>query len=436
MRRIFSIETDVATARAEVKNKFDQMSRRFGFRCSRNFNAGKNRKAGYTMTHNFHKITPRTNTNSLKYDYAKELNKPSSAIPLWVADMDFQTPPEVTEALTQCAQHGIFGYTITKEDYASTVQNWFANNFGFQSKPEWIVKTPGVVYALAMAVRAFTQKGDAVMIQKPVYYPFEKVIEDNHRKVVDNSLIYENGRYHIDFDDFERKIINNNVRMFILCSPHNPVGRVWTADELYQMGQICLRHNCLIISDEIHCDLTFEGHTHRMFPTVHPSFLDNTVICTAPSKTFNLAGLQNSNIFIPNEGLRKQFITEITKSGYGQLNTMGLAACKAAYEHGHDWLVQLRSYLQDNLEFMKAFFAEHIPQVKVVEPEGTYLIWLDFNALGLSHEDLDDMLLNQAKVWLSSGTLFGPQGEGFQRINIGCPRQTLEAALKSISTIM
>ena len=387
------------------------------------------------MTYNFDEATDRTNTNSLKYDYAKEMGKPESAIPLWVADMDFKVPKEVTEALIKAANHSIFGYTITKDDYDHAVQNWFANRFGFETKSDWLVKTPGVVNALAMAVRAFTQKGDSILIQRPVYYPFESVITVNNRKVIDNPLVYKNGRYHIDFEDFEQKITENNVRMFILCSPHNPVSRVWTHEELYQIGKICLRHNCLVISDEIHCDIVFEGHTHRVFATVHESFLENSVICTAPSKTFNLASLQNSNIFIPNEQLRKKFAEEKSKSGYGQLNIMGLAACQAAYEHGHDWLMQLHKYLQGNLEFMKNFFAENIPQVKVIEPEGTYLIWLDFNAFGLSHKQLDDILLNQAKVWLSSGTAFGPQGAGFQRVNIACPRKTLETALKRVGSV-
>jgi len=387
------------------------------------------------MTYNFDEIINRTNTNSEKHDGAKKMGKPESAIPLWVADMDFKTPKEVTEALIKAANHSIFGYTFTDRHYDHAVQNWFASHFGFETKSDWLVKVPGVINALAMAVRAFTQKGDSILIQRPVYHPFKNIIEINNRKVVDNPLLYKNGKYHVDFEDFEQKIIENNIRMFILCSPHNPVSRVWTQEELYQMGKICLRHKCLVVSDEIHCDIVFKGHTHRVFATVHESFLENTMICTAPSKTFNLASLQNSNIFIPNLLLRKQLTTEKSKSGYGQPNVMGLVACQAAYEHGLDWLLQLREYLQGNFEFMKQFFAENIPQVKVIEPEGTYLIWVDFNALGLSHEQLDDLLLNQAKVWFSSGTIFGPQGAGFQRVNIACPRKTLETALKRVGSV-
>jgi len=384
------------------------------------------------MNYNFDEIIERTNTNALKYDYAKEMGKPGSALPLWVADMDFKAPKEVTDALVKSAEHSIFGYTIVKEDYNRAVQNWFARHYGFETRPEWLVKTPGVVYALAIAVKAFTQERDAVMIQRPVYHPFERVVAVNNRRVIDNALVYKNNRYHIDLEDFERKIAENDVRMFILCSPHNPVGRVWTAEELYQIGKICLRHNCLVISDEIHCDLVFKGYKHRVFSTVDGSFLENTVVCTAPSKTFNLAGLQNSNIFIPNERLRYRFTTVISQSGYSQLNTMGLAACKAAYEYGDDWLKQLREYLQGNLDFMRAFLSENLSQIKLVVPEGTYLAWLDFSDLGVSHEQLDDFLLNKAGVWLSSGTTFGPQGEGFQRVNMACPRGTLKNALERI----
>ena len=380
--------------------------------------------------YNFDNVIERRGTDSLKYDYAKERGIPESALPLWVADMDFQIPPEAKEALIKSAKHSIFGYTITKDDYNQVVIDWFAKHYSFQSKADWIVQVPGIVFALAQAVRAFTQVGEAVMIQRPVYYPFMSVITSNNRKLVDNPLVYHNGRYHIDFEDFERKIVDNDVRMFILCSPHNPVSRVWTIAELTEMAKICQRHNCIVVSDEIHCDITFPGHTHKMFPSI-----DNTVICTAPSKTFNLAGLQNANLFIANEDLRKRYLKELDCSGYSQLNTMGLVACKAVYEHGYNWLLELRKYLHDNFEFLKAYFNENIPKVKVIEPEGTYLIWLDFSAFGLHQNELDSILINQAGVWLSSGTSFGPQGEGFQRINIACPRNTLQDALNRIGGV-
>ena len=417
--------------------------------------------------YNFDKIIDRRGTDSLKHDYAKELGKPESATPLWVADMDFEIPPEATKAIMNSANHAIYGYTITKDDYTSVVQAWFRNNFGFESEPEWIVKTPGVIFALAMAVRAFTNEGDKIIIQKPVYHPFEQIVKVNNRVVINNPLIHKNSeynnshnsrhnshnshynsrhnnRYSIDFEDFERKIADNNVKMFILCSPHNPVSRVWTKEELYEMGKICLKHKCLVVSDEIHCDLVYEGYKHHNFATVCGSFLENSIICTSPSKTFNLSGLQNSNIFIPNEKLRQKFATEISKAGYHQMSTMGLAACKAVYQHGHGWLSELLNYLQGNIKFMKAFLEENMPQVKLTEPEGTYLLWLDFNGLNLSrnlsgslsrnlfHEELDDIFLNKAGVWFSSGTGFGEDGRGFFRVNIACPRSTLEDAMKRI----
>ena len=384
------------------------------------------------MQYNFDKIIERKGTNSLKYDYAKEMGKPDDVMPLWLADTDFQIPPAATEAIMKCAQHAIYGYTITKDDYNIAVQNWFARHFGFESKGEWIVKTPGVIFALATAVKAFAKEKESVMIQTPVYGPFYRLIEDNNRKLVENPLIYKNGKFHIDFEDFERKIKENNVKVFILCSPHNPVTRVWTKDELHQMGEICLRLGCLVVSDEIQCDFIYEGHTQHMFPTVHNTFMDNVVLCTAPTKTFNLAGLQNSNIFVPNERLRRLYAHEVSKTGYSSLNTMGLAAAKASYEHGHEWLVELRKYLRGNLDFLKEFIAKKIPHVKVIEPEGTFMVWLDFTAFNMTHDELDKLLLNKAKVWFSSGTLFGAGGAGFQRINIACPRKTLEAGLERL----
>ena len=388
------------------------------------------------MRYNFDNIINRRGTDSYKYDNAKARGKPESAIPLWVAEMDFQIPQEATEAILKCANHGIYGYTLTMEDYDRAVQYWFARYFGFESKSEWIVKTPGVVFALAMAVRAFTNKNDSVMIQMPVYNPFAHVIKANDRKVINNALVYkEQGVYQIDFDDFQKKIVENNVKMFILCSPHNPVGRVWTIEELQMIGKICKQYDCLVISDEIHCDLTYEGHVHRVFSTVCDN---NSVICTAPSKTFNLAGLQVSNIFISDEELRRKFVAEVAKSGYSQLNTMGVAACKAVYQHGHDWLAELHQYLQGNLQVVRdavKTMGVNTKKVKMVEPEGTYLVWLDFSAFGLPHVEVENRLLNDAGVWLGSGMDFGLGGEGFWRMNIACPRQVLKTALDHMGRV-
>ncbi len=377
----------------------------------------------------FDSIVDRKNSNSLKYDFAVERGKPEDILPLWVADMDFKAPRGVTDALVKAAEHGIFGYTEVKSDYYEAVSGWFERHFSWKPEETWLVKTPGVVFAIATAIRAFTKEGDAVLIQKPVYYPFSEVILTNNRKLVNSPLVYENGAYYIDFKDFEKKIAENKVRLFILCSPHNPVGRVWTKGELLRMGEICRKYGVLVVSDEIHCDFTYTGYTHTVFSTIQKEFREISIICTAPSKTFNLAGLQNSNIWIANELLRKEFIRALEASGYSQLNTMGLVAAKAAYEHGEAWLLELKEYLEENLTFVREFLQEKLPQVKLVEPQGTYLIWLDFRELGISDQEIKDRVVNQAGLWLDSGTMFGEEGEYFQRINIACPRSVLKEAM-------
>jgi len=388
------------------------------------------------MIYNFDEIIDRRNTNSIKYDFAKERGKPEDTIPLWVADMDFRTLPEVTQALVKVSEHGIFGYSEVKEDYFTTLYNWYSRHFGWNIKHEWLVKTPGVVYAIAAAIRAFTEKGDGVMIQRPVYYPFSETILANRRILVNNPLIYKEGVYQIDFEDFESKILSNNVKLFILCNPHNPVGRVWTREELIKLGDICLKHNVIVVADEIHADFIYEGYKHLVFASLKPEFGAITITCTAPSKTFNLAGLQVSNIFIQDRSLKDRFKEEIAKSGYSQLNTMGLVACRTAYEYGEEWLLQLKKYLTGNLIFVRSFLKERLPQIKLVEPQGTYLVWLDFNSLSLSDDDLEDLIVNKAKLWLDNGLMFGEEGKGFQRINIACPRKILEIAFEQLEAAL
>jgi len=374
--------------------------------------------------YNFDEVIERKGTNSYKHD------SNSGLLPMWVADMDFRIPPEANAAIQKCTDHGIYGYTIVRDDYNRAIMGWFAERFGYETKPEWIVKTPGVVFALSLAVRAFTQERDAIIIQKPVYGPFESVIAENNRRLIVNSLVYEDGKYTVDFEDFERKIVDEDVRMFILCSPHNPVGRVWTKDELRQFDEICTKHNCLVISDEIHCDLIYKGYKHHVF--------ENAVVCTAPSKTFNMPGLQNSNIFIANEDLRTRYQKEFRRTGYGSmLNIMGQAASQAVYEHGEPWLTALIEYLTGNLAYLNDFISKRIPKIKVIQPEGTYLVWLDFKEYNMPQNELNDLLINKAKVWLQNGILFGQEeGDGFFRINIGCPRSTLQTALERIERMM
>ena len=387
------------------------------------------------MKYNFDEIIDRRNTNSLKYDFAAERGKPEGVIPLWVADMDFKTAPCVTDALVKSAEHAIFGYSEVKKDgdYFQAVRNWFTERFDFEVKSEWLVKAPGVVYALCAAINAFTKAGDSVMIQTQVYYPFKQSIEVNGRITVTNSISYKNDKYYIDFDDFEAKIVENNVKLFVLCSPHNPVGRVWTKDELVKMGDICLKYNVLVLSDEIHCDFIYKGHTHIVFGAINERFLNNSIICTSPSKTFNLAGLQLSNIFISDNILRRKFKKEIEKTGYSQHNTMGIVSCQVAYESGGEWVDELVKYLENNYTYAKEFIAANLPEIRLAELEGTYLLWLDLNAYDFSEVEIDRVITEKARLWVSNGVTFGSEGKGFIRINIACPLETLKTAFNRLA---
>lgn len=384
------------------------------------------------MPVDFDTVPNRRGTNCFKYDFAREMGMPEDVLPLWVADMDFPTAPAVLERLHALAEHGIFGYTGVKDAYFSAVHNWYAQRFGWETQRSWLVTTPGVVFAIAIAIRAFTQKGDAILIQQPVYYPFANKVTENDRQLVVNPLVLKNGRYEMDFADMERKIADNHVKMLLLCSPHNPVGRVWTKEELLRVGEICQKHGVLVVSDEIHADFTYAGHTHRVFASVKSEFADFTITCTAPSKTFNLAGLQNSNIFIPNRQLRHAYKKELSACGCGGTNCMGMAACQAAYEAGADWLEQLKQYLAGNLAYVRQFLREKLPDIALIEPEGTYLVWLDLRKLGLTEQQQRQLIVQDAKLWLDTGTLFGQDGEGFERINIACPRATIEQAMQRL----
>lgn len=383
--------------------------------------------------YDFDKIIDRHGTNCLKFDFAKERGKNGDELSLWVADMDFEVAKPITDALQAQVNHGIYGYTEVKSDYFEIVKNWFKDNFDWEIKKGSLVKTPGVVYAIAMAVKAFTKEGEAVIIQQPVYYPFSEMIIANNRKLVNSPLVLKDGRYEIDFEDFEKKIVKNNVKLFILCSPHNPVGRVWSVEELKKIGDICIKHGVVIFSDEIHADFVYEPNKHHVFASLGESYAANSVIATAPSKSFNIAGLQVSNIFIENKKLCDAFRNEIVKSGYSQLNTMGLVAARAAYESGKEWLDEVRAYIKDNLIFFRDYLKENIGELSLIEPEGTYLVWVDFRKLGLSEKQREDLIVNKAKLWIDSGAMFGVDGEGFERFNIACPREYLKMALDSLA---
>ena len=384
------------------------------------------------MKFDFDTVVNRKNTNAIKYDLAKKRGKPEDAVSLWIADMDFPTAPCIQKAVAEKAAHGIWGYSRPDNRYYDALKKWYKERHNFEVQNEWVVNTPGVCFALAAAIKAFTKEGESVLIQKPVYYPFFNIINSLQRKVVNSSLILKNNHYEIDFDDFERKIVQENVKMFILCSPHNPGGRVWTKQELQKISEICLAHNVLVVSDEIHSDITFGSNVHTVYGSLSEQALKNSIICTAPSKSFNLAGLQFSNIFIADEKLRKAFSEELEKTGYDEPSVFGIVAATAAYSEGADWFDSVKSYIWENILFAKNYIEENASQIKVLVPEGTYLLWLDFSKTGLSDSEINDRVLNKAKVWLDRGSMFGKEGEKFQRINCATPRIILEDALKRI----
>ena len=385
------------------------------------------------MPTNFDEIIDRKNTSCLKYDFAAERGYPADILPFWVADMDFRAPASVITALKERADHGVFGYTQVKDDYFTVLQNWFQTRHNWTIERRDLIVTPGVVFAVAAAIRTFTNPNDSVLIQPPVYYPFANMIRQNDRTLIDNPLHLRNGHYEIDFEDFEQKIVAHKIKLFILCSPHNPVGRVWTRAELEQLAAICLRHNVIVVADEIHEEFVRPGFRHIPFASLSEETAAITLTCTSPSKTFNLAGLQISNIFIRNEELRRRFKEELSRTGYDEPNTLGLAGAKAAYEHGAAWHTQLLAYLEETHVRAKEFIAAHLPKVKLIEPEGTYLLWLDFSAYGLADEALNEKIIRDAHLWLDDGPIFGAGGSGFQRINIACPWATLEQGLKNLA---
>ena len=384
----------------------------------------------------FDRIIDRKNTRCLKYDFAVKRGMPEDVLPLWVADMDFETSSYIEDALIERVKEGIFGYSDVQTPYFEIIRDWMVRHHDWEPQEKWLIKTPGVVFALAMAVKAYTDPGDKVLLQQPVYYPFSEVITDNGREVVSNDLVLtEDGTYKIDFADFEQKIIANGIKLFLLCSPHNPVGRVWTKEELETMGDICVKHGVTVVSDEIHNDFIWEG-THTVFAYIKKEFADISITCTSPSKTFNLASMLISNIFIPNQILRRKFRKEMDRAGISQLSVLGLVATEAAYAHGDEWYAAMKNYVRDNIAFARAYVEENLPGVRMIDTQGTYLIWLDFRQTGLTVEQLDHKIIYEAGLWLDSGKIFGKTGEGFERINVACPRAVLQEALDRIRGIL
>ena len=385
---------------------------------------------------NFDEIIQRKGTDCLKYDFAKRRGLPEDVLPLWVADMDFKTSSYVEDAVIERTRHGIFGYSEAQEEYFHAVAGWMSRHHNWKVEPGWLIKTPGVVFALAMAVKAYTEVGDCVLIQQPVYYPFSEVIEDNERVIVSNDLyLGTDNRYHIDFEDFEKKIEEHHIKLFLLCNPHNPSGRVFTKEELTKIGDICLKHGVIVVSDEIHNDFVFKGE-HTVFASVKKDYEDISVICTSPSKTFNLASMLISNIFIPDKKLKQRFRHEVDAAGISQLSVLGLVATKAAYEKGDEWYERMLEYVNNNIIYVKKYVEAYLPGVKVVDGEGTYLVWLDFLETGIEAEELERRIIYDAKLWLDSGKIFGKTGAGFQRINVAAPRKIVTECLERIRKIL
>jgi len=391
------------------------------------------------VKYDFDRVIDRRNTNCVKWDTIESTFGSGDVLPMSIADMDFSVAEPITEALRKRTEHEIYGYTRPSPSLTEVVINRMQDRYDWKVEPEWIVFTPGIIPAFHAAVRAFTRPGDEIILQEPAYYPFWSAIRNNGCQAVSNMLELINGHYEVNFEDFEQKFgprtgtvpSASRVKMMILCSPHNPVGRVWTREELTRMGEIAIRSDAIVVSDEIHCELLFKRSKHVPFASISEEFEQHSVICMAASKTFNIAGVAASTIIIPNAGLRDAFNT--ARAGIlPRPNVFALEVLETAYRYGDEWLGQLLDYLQGNLEFLIEYFETRIPEIKVIKPEGTYLVWLDCRELGMDPMSLRSFMREEAKVGLNDGYLFGSSGVGFQRMNIACPRVTLEEALQRI----
>jgi len=393
------------------------------------------------MQYDFDRIATPRGIGSVKWEHRKgengleawdataEVNGRRQVLPLWVADMDFPIAEPIRRALIARAEIPSLGYTYRTDDYLSAVTGWMQRRHGWTVEPAWIALAPGVVPSLNMLVRTFTQPGDGVIVQPPVYHPFYMVIESNDARVVRNPLRLIDGRYQMDFDDLDAKAADPTVKMLLLCSPHNPVGRVWTAEELRRLSEICNRHGVLVVADELHADLMLYGNVFQPYAALGGAFADNAIVCTAASKSFSLAGLHMSHIITSNADLREQVAGGLQKAKMFGLNPFSAAAVQAAYTDGEDWLEQALAYIQGNMDYLAEFLGENLPQIPLIKPDATYLAWLDCRALSLNQDQLEDLMLNKAGLFLDEGYIFGEEGAGFERINVACPRSILEDAL-------
>ncbi|MCA0972819.1 pyridoxal phosphate-dependent aminotransferase [Halobacillus litoralis] len=380
----------------------------------------------------FSEVTPRKGTRSVKWDLVKQMYEDEEVLPMWVADMDFQAPEAIVQAVQNRVEHGIFGYTWPDDKVKAEIKDWLHTRHQWSIESPWITYSPGVIPSLHMIIQSLTDIADHVLIQTPVYPPFYSVVRNHGRHIVKNQLQYENGEYTIDFEDFEKKIKDHNVSMFILCNPHNPVGRVWTKDELNKMLEICLKHDVTIVSDEIHADLIYKDHKHIPIASLSEDAAKQTITCLSPTKTFNLAGLQASYVVTPDAEKRKRMDKQFQNQGMMMLNTLGLTALEAAYEHGEEWLEELLDTLQQNRDYVEKRIHEETDKINVIRAEGTYLLWLDCRGLQMSHEEIKTFMKEQAKVGLNDGASFGEEGEGFMRINIAAPFSIVEDGVSRI----
>lgn len=380
----------------------------------------------------------RANTGSEKWNNMKKLNPhvPDDIVPLSIADMELSIAPEIIKGLQEYIAHTVPGYTGPTQNYLNAVCTWMTEHHHFHIEPEWIVPSPGVVPAIFNAVRAFSNEGDGVIVMSPVYYCFYRAIKKNNRKVVPSSILLKNGIYRMDYADLEKKASDAKNKILLLCSPHNPGGRVWTKEELQKLAAICQKHNVLVVADEIHSDIIMPGHTHTVFATLSDVIADNCLVCTAPSKTFNLAGLQVSNIIIKNGNLRQKFIEAGLATGYGNLNIFAYKACEIAYKKCSDWLTQFIALVNANKKLCVDFISTYIPQIKIIDMEGTYLQWWDCRNLGMSRKEREEFMTKKALLFMDEGYLFGPEGEGFERINLACPTMVLEKTLQRLQNAL